>query len=179
MTVELVQKDREQFAHIDDFELVDRTDYITKTREEVRAVAAYFKGNEVKQKMIADERDAVASTAGAMGATNSEEAENTHFIVDKQAEARMIMQQQDEDLVELGQGVDRLNELSQGINQELKTQNQMLSDLDRDIDEAAEKMNFVMGKMARLLKTKDTCQICVILVLTFILLLLVFLVIYT
>ena len=91
----------------------------------------------------------------------------------------MIMQQQDEDLVELGQGVDRLNELSQGINQELKTQNQMLSDLDRDIDEAAEKMNFVMGKMARLLKTKDTCQICVILVLTFILLLLVFLVIYT
>ena len=78
MTVELVQKDREQFAHIDDFELEDRTNYITRTREEVRAVAAYFKGGEVKQKMIADERDAVASTAGAMGATNSEEAENTH-----------------------------------------------------------------------------------------------------
>jgi len=36
-----------------------------------------------------------------------------------------------------------------GINQELKLQNKMLNDLDRDIDEAAEKMNFVMGKVSR------------------------------
>jgi len=35
--------------------------------------------------------------------------------------------------------------MSTGINEELKVQNQMLNDLDRDIDEAAEKMNFVMG----------------------------------
>ena len=47
----------------------------------------------------------------------------------------MIMSQQDEDLTELGQGVDRLNELGQNINEELKVQNQMLTDLDRDIDE--------------------------------------------
>jgi len=52
-----------------------------------------------------------------------------------QAEARMIMAEQDQDLEELGAGVDRLNELGQNINQELKVQNQMLSDLDRDIDE--------------------------------------------
>ncbi len=47
----------------------------------------------------------------------------------------MLIRQQDEDLVELGQGVDRLNEMSLGINQELKTQNKMLDDLDKDIDE--------------------------------------------
>ena len=179
LTVELVEKDRAQFAHIDDYELRGRTDYINKTRDEVRALAAYLKGDEVKRKMIVDERSAVAAQAGALGATNSDEAENTHFIVDKQAEARMIMQQQDEDLTELGQGVDRLNEMSMGINQELQTQNRMLDDLDRDIDEAAEKMNFVMGKLAKLLKTKDTCQLCVIISLTLILVLLVFLVIYT
>ena len=46
-------------------------------------------------------------------------------------------------------------------------------------DEAAEKMNFVMGKLAKLLKTKDTCQICVVIWLTFILIILVLLVIYT
>ena len=139
----------------------------------------YFEGDEVKRKMIADERIGVAKNTGALGATNSDEAENTHFIVDKQAEARMIMQQQDEDLSELGQGVDRLNQMSMGINQELQTQNRMLDDLDRDIDEAAEKMNFVMGKLAKLLKTKDTCQICVILALTFILIVLILLVMYS
>jgi hypothetical protein len=47
----------------------------------------------------------------------------------------MIMREQDEDLTELGQGVDRLQELSEGINQELKIQNKMLSDLDQDIEE--------------------------------------------
>ena len=179
LTVELVQKDRAQFAHIDDFELENRTGYIAKTRDEVRTLTAYFKGDNVKQKMVADERQAVAEQARSLGATNSDEAENTHFIVEKQAEARMIMQQQDEDLTELGQGVDRLNELSMGINEELQTQNRMLNDLDRDIDEAAEKMNFVMGKLAKLLKTKDTCQICVILALTFILIVLILLVMYS
>ena len=57
------------------------------------------------------------------------------FYCGGQGEARMIMRQQDEDLTELGQGVDRLNEMSVGINQELKTQNKMLDDLDRDIEE--------------------------------------------
>lgn len=46
-----------------------------------------------------------------------------------------MMAEQDQDLEELGAGVDRLNELGQSINQELQVQNQMLSDLDRDIDE--------------------------------------------
>ena len=179
LTVDLVQNDRAQFAHIDDFELEKRAEYIADMRKELEDMQAYYKGDEVRRKMIADERLAVEVETGALGATNSDEAENTHFIVGKQAEARMIMQQQDEDLTELGHGVDRLNELSQGINAEIKTQNQMLSDLDRDIDEAAEKMNFVMGKLAKLLKTKDTCQICVVIWLTFILLILVLLVIYT
>jgi len=69
--------------------------------------------------------------------------------------------------------------MSTGINEELKVQNQMLNDLDRDIDEAAEKMNFVMGKLAKLLKTKDSCQIWVIIILTLVLVLLIFLVVYT
>ena len=33
----------------------------------------------------------------------------------------MIMQQQDEDLTELGQGVDRLNELSMGMELQRRT----------------------------------------------------------
>ena len=80
LTVELVQKDRAQFAHIDDFELENRTGYIAKTRDEVRTLTAYFKGDNVKQKMVADERQAVAEQARSLGATNSDEAENTHFI---------------------------------------------------------------------------------------------------
>lgn len=55
----------------------------------------------------------------------------------------------------------------------------MLTDLEADIDEAAEKMNFVMGKLAKLLKTKDTCQIWTVIGLTLVLVLLIFLLVYT
>ena len=44
---------------------------------------------------------------------------------------------------------------------------------------SAEKMNFVMGKLAKLLKTKDTCQICTVLIMTFVLIVLIILVMYT
>ena len=65
------------------------------------------------------------------------------------------------------------------IHEELETQNRMLKDFETDLDEAAEKMNFVMGKLAKLLKTKDTCQIWTVIILTLILILLIFLVVYS
>lgn len=180
LTVDLVQRDRAQFAHIDDYELQQRTSYIASTKQALADISAAYKGDAVKRKMVADERaELEKKPQSTLGATSSDQMENTHFIHDKQAEARMIMAEQDQDLEELGVGVDRLNELGQNINEELKVQNQMLSDLDRDIDEAAEKMNFVMGKLARLLKTKDTCQLWTVLILTVILVVLVFLVMYT
>ena len=56
LTVELVQNDRAQFAHIDDFELEKRAQYISDMRQELEGMQQYFDGDEVKQKMIADER---------------------------------------------------------------------------------------------------------------------------
>mmetsp|Transcript_46486 Transcript_46486/g.105014 ORF Transcript_46486/g.105014 Transcript_46486/m.105014 type:complete len:247 (+) Transcript_46486:144-884(+) len=180
LTVDLVKNDRQQFPHIDDYELEQRSAFIVKTKKVLSEITASFKSEGVKAKMVADERKEIESRPAAnLGATSSDQMEHTHFIHDQQAEARMIISQQDEDLEELGQGVDRLHEMGQGINEELKQQNKMLNELDRDLDEAAEKMNFVMGKLAKLLKTKDTCQIWTIIILTLVLVLLIFLVIYT
>lgn len=179
-TVDMVQKDRAQFAHIDDYELEQRDAYIKKIRKNLNEMKSTYQGERVKRKMIADERKEIESKPMSnLGATNSDEAENTHFIHDQQAQGQMIIRQQDEELEELGYAVDRVNDMAVGINDELKTQNRMLTDLEADIDEAAEKMNFVMGKMAKLLKTKDTCQIWTVIILCFVLVLLVFLVIYT
>ena len=61
----------------------------------------------------------------------------------------------------------------------LATLNHALPRTRRARPQAAEKMNFVMGKLARLLKTKDSCQIWVIMILTLVLVLLIFLVVYT
>ena len=55
----------------------------------------------------------------------------------------------------------------------------MLSEMDEDLDRAAEKMGLVLGKVAKLLKTKDKCQIWGVILLFFTLIILVALVIYT
>lgn len=55
----------------------------------------------------------------------------------------------------------------------------MLDDLTDDVDEAQERMNFVMDRMSKLLKTKDRCQLGLIIFLMLVLVVMVFLVIYT
>uniref|UniRef100_A0A7S2S2M2 t-SNARE coiled-coil homology domain-containing protein n=1 Tax=Rhizochromulina marina TaxID=1034831 RepID=A0A7S2S2M2_9STRA len=180
LTVEFVQKDRAQFAHIDDYDLQQRTTYIAETKQALGEIKAYYSGDDVKRKLADDMRkDIMKQPTSNLGATSSDAMENTHFIQGQQAQQRMIMEQQDEDLEELGYAVDRVNDMAVGINTELKTQNRMLKDLESDLDEATEKMNFVMGKLAKLLKTKDTCQIWTVIILFFIVLLLIFLLIYT
>ena len=61
---------------------------------------------------------------------------------------------------------------------ELKDQSVMLGEVERDMDETSEKMNFAMKKLQKLLKTKDNCQIWTIVVLVIVLGILVVMVIW-
>lgn len=55
----------------------------------------------------------------------------------------------------------------------------MLKSLEEDLADAEEQLGVVMGKLAKLLKTKSKCQIGLIVILSLIVLVLFFLVIYT
>lgn len=86
--------------------------------------------------------------------------------------------EQDRALDTLGIAVDRLGQLGKEVNEELKEQNVLLNNLDRDLDDAGNKMNTVQAALSKLLKTKDGCQIWTIVILFLILILLVALVIW-
>ena len=90
----------------------------------------------------------------------------------------MMIGQQDVQLDALGQAVDRLDNIGRSINVEIKDQNRKLDELDRDMTDAEHKMNFIMAKLSKLLKTKDGCQIWTIVILAVILVVLVALVIF-
>ena len=57
------------------------------------------------------------------------------------------MKEQDENLEQLDGAIDRVHRLAQDIHGELKTQSRLIDDLEQDIDETAEKMNFVSAEM--------------------------------
>jgi hypothetical protein len=107
-----------------------------------------------------------------LGAGTSIERGNTTFVRGQQQITREAISQQDEALGELGNAVDRLHIVGTAINEELKDHNRLLNELDKDLDDAGEKMNFVMAKLSVLLKTKDGCQIWTIVILAVILIVL-------
>ena len=123
------------------------------------------------------------------------EKDNSRFIANQRLVTQQNIEQQDINLDALGNAADRLGAMSGAINQglrymiwspfyfififetiffflfslELKEQNLMLDQLDSDMDEAGEKMNFVLERLGKLLNTKDGCQLTIILILIVIL----------
>jgi hypothetical protein len=54
----------------------------------------------------------------------------------------------------------------------------MLGELEVEVENTNEQMNFVMGKLSKLLKTKDKGQLMLIIILTIVLIVLVLITIY-
>lgn len=95
------------------------------------------------------------------------------------SETIRMMQQQDNALDGLSTAVTRVSHMAETIHEEIEMQNKMLSELEDDLVDAEEQLGVVMGKLGKLLKTKNRCQIGLILILSLIVLVLFFLVLYT
>mmetsp|Transcript_11445 Transcript_11445/g.25645 ORF Transcript_11445/g.25645 Transcript_11445/m.25645 type:complete len:349 (-) Transcript_11445:209-1255(-) len=179
MTVNLVESKRDQFTHIDDGELYDRRTFVQTSAERIAKAKREMSSESVRSKTMADERAMAARRVGDMGARTQAEKETTEFVVDTRAQAQMMLNQQDEALDDLDLAVNRVGVMAEEIHEELGQQNKMLTELDDDLADAEEKLGLVMGKLAKLLKTKNKCQLGTILILCLIALILFFLVLYT
>ncbi|CAM9099750.1 unnamed protein product [Ectocarpus sp. 6 AP-2014] len=179
-TVEYVENNRDSFAHIDNAELSERKTFLSDSKQVLLRASDALDGQQTKEKMAQDDRSEMAKyrSKGDLGARTEVERDNTEHILDHQSRVRMQLARQDEDLEELGTHVERVGETATVINEELRSQNRLLTALDDDMDEATESMNFVMGRLGKLLKTKSKCQIWTILLLSFILIILVLMLIY-
>ncbi|PFH37641.1 putative syntaxin 6 protein [Besnoitia besnoiti] len=121
-----------------------------------------------------------AQKAAASHASSRVAAEaNAAFFHTQQQQHEQLLLQQDSQLQELSQSADRLHETAMMINQELENQQRMLNELDEDIEHQTAQMNFLMRRMAKILKTSNLRQLCLILWLTCIAFLLFVLLIIT
>jgi len=175
-TVELVESQRKRFSHIDNSELYERRALVSTAQDRLTRAKADMSSESVKSKMLADERAKTVRRAGGMDQT-AEEKENTAFIADAQAQSSLLMEQQDETLDELGEAVHRVGEMAENIHEEIGMQNKILNEMEEDLSDAEEKLGLVMGKLAKMLKTKDTFTIGTIIMLSVIVLVLLFFVI--
>ena len=181
-TVQLVEIDREKFMHIDDSQLYERKSLVNSSQERLARAKEEMNSDNVKLKILNDERNRAMRRAGdngMLGATTARERENTSFIDDNQAQTSLLMQHQDETLDELGEVVTRVGEMAGNINEEINQQNKMLNEMEEDMTNVEEELGLVMGKLGKFLKTKDKWQLRTILGLSLTVLVLLFLVIYS
>jgi len=158
---------------------------VTTSQDRLSSAKADMNSDKIKQKLMADERAKarrrMQQQQQQAGSAEAEQKENEEdeFIADSHAKTSLLMQQQDETLDELDEAVTRVGTMAGSIHEELGQQNKMLNELEDDLADAEEKLGLVMGKLGKMLKTKDKCQIGTILALCFTVVILFFLVIYT
>lgn len=183
-TIRMVEENRAKFR-FDDAEVASRKDFVKVSRGTVKDIQDSITGRQALGKIEADKRQALGATSGHAGSAGRDDRQgriardNQQFLERQRQEQSQIIAQQDQDLTLLSQSAQRLGETARTINTELKDQQRMLEELDEDIDKETEKLNFVMKRIGRLLKTSDNKQLCLIIGLFVLLLVLVFLVVNT
>jgi len=180
-TVRAVEQSRDKFC-ISDVDLYERRTLVQETHDRITHAKKEMNSDNIKHKMYQDEREMArrrCTNTNNTEETTHLEKENTAFIVDSHAKTSLMLQQQDETLEELDDAVVRVSHMAGNISEELNQQNKMLKDFDDDLTDAEEKLGLVMGKLAKLLKTKSKVQLGLIVGLTVFAIVLLFLVIYT
>lgn len=177
-TIVVVEANRSKFEHIDNAEISSRRSFVSSIRMELMSISSEL-ASDVVQDRVKKEQQKMMKPVPTTRKSAQEDDSNTRFLNEETQRQDEIMREQDESLADLSKSVTNLNHIAVEINSDIKLQNKMLDDLTDEVDEAQERMNFVMDKMSKLLKTKDKCQLGLILFLVFVLVVMIFLVIYT
>lgn len=126
---------------------------MSQTKSTIEEMAAAVSCDAVRSRLKASERKKLQR----LDVSKSKEEwarDNTEFIKSEQQRQEELITEQDDNLDELGKSVAHLGVVAVGIHDEIDSQNKMLEDMSYDVDQAQERMNFVMGRMSKLLQTK-------------------------
>lgn len=191
LTVQVVERDRVKFRHINDKELYDRTSLVHTSRERLTRAKNEMNSDAVKAKLLADERaNAVRSRHGSTlsaaemnGDQNQQQSDNDQHGLGSsdsmQVRTSLLFQHQEETLDQLDAAVTRVGLVAESIHDEIGQQNKMLTEIEEDLSNVEEELGLVMGKLAKLLKTKDSWQLGTIVCMIGTVVILFFLVLYT
>ena len=103
---------------------------------------------------------------------------NDDFVANELETMKMNRIEMDNKIATVDKGVDSLLNRANEIKDMTKEQDGMINELGNDMDEAQAKMDFVTAALAKLLRSKDGCQIWTIVILAVILIILVALIIW-
>jgi hypothetical protein len=125
---------------------------------------------ETDSKLASDERKALARRVNAEVEDSSRSAGsyaqgNAAHLAGAAQDQKLLLRQQDQMVDKMGQGLTTLKEMASAINTELKEQEVIVDDIDKETDKAQSKMDTAIKSIEKLLGTSNNCQLCTIAIL--------------
>eukprot|EP00592_Proboscia_alata_P001397 CAMPEP_0194376070 /NCGR_PEP_ID=MMETSP0174-20130528/24580_1 /TAXON_ID=216777 /ORGANISM="Proboscia alata, Strain PI-D3" /LENGTH=252 /DNA_ID=CAMNT_0039156617 /DNA_START=80 /DNA_END=835 /DNA_ORIENTATION=- len=154
-TVRAVERNPNQFHHISHEELRSRQIFVEDAKDRLANCKDKITSASVRKKIADDEKALSLRRMGDASNVSRNQREESDMLQNERAQSQVMLKQQDETLDVLGEAVQRVGDIADNIHDELQVQNRMLSDFEEDLDDAEEKLGMVMGKLAKLLKTKN------------------------
>lgn len=138
----------------------------------------------IRQKLESDQKRArgraedSGTVATSINPMREIDKNNDEFVANELDAIKMNRIQMDKNIATVDKGVDSLLNRANEINEITKQQDIEINDLENDMNAAQAKMDFVTAALAKLLKSKDGCQVWTIVILAVILIILVALIIW-
>ncbi|KAL3702299.1 hypothetical protein R1sor_020321 [Riccia sorocarpa] len=131
---------------------------------------------------LASQGEVLSAPVGVVKKNQNHSSRNVHddYIQEEQNKQTQVFKEQDQDLDELTESVQRMGNIGLAIHDELDSQDILISDVGRDVDTATSKLAYTQKKLEHMIKKAGAKgQIILIVVLVILLAVLVMLIFYT
>mmetsp|Transcript_2931 Transcript_2931/g.6384 ORF Transcript_2931/g.6384 Transcript_2931/m.6384 type:complete len:248 (-) Transcript_2931:128-871(-) len=155
-TIQLVEKNRDRFP-IDDAELEERRAFVKRCRADLQSVQDSLNSKHALAKMESDQRDELLRSKEEARKEKVQQTirDNDAYMEDQRLQQRQILRQQDDELIELARSTQRIGDVAEAVNVEIKYQERLLDELGDDIERENERLNAAMKGVGKLLQTSD------------------------
>lgn len=176
-TISIVESNPARFK-LSPAEVSTRKRFVSATQSRVTEIRTELTSSDAKSKAAGAKRSALM--AGGSGPSSryaklekEAEARNDEFIEDQSQKQELIMREQDTQLAEVSSTVGVLKDMGSRINNELEDQNRLLDELDLEMETTSERLKRTIQRVDKVLAIsrdgKQSCMICLLLMVLFIL----------
>jgi len=163
-----IENKRKAFMHINDFELKRRRQLVATKRNDIRKGREHVREANVDAMLDRYQRERLFSGKESESKTSTRKAGASMtdaYTQDAQVTHQALMEQQDECVDDMLEGLENLKDASEAIGEEIDDQDKALKDMGKNISKAREKFQAINKSLSKFLRTKDHCQVYVLLTL--------------
>lgn len=164
-SIVFVEEHRDRFNQLNDGQLSSRREFVRSSRSALKELRDVINTPQFVAKIEDDKREALLGKKHRDDVERERRlvVENQGFLADHRLQQTRLIKEQDDGLTELSKNAQRLGNAATAINNELQYQQRQLDDLNEDVGREADRMNFIMKGVGKLLKTSNPWQIGTIL----------------